>query len=90
MLFRLKVEEATKLKDFGSHWDTRKIRRAREFGWFRQNEARLIEDARRKARLGLATARPVFLPRKIDRVAEEALLERARALLKSLPPRKRS
>ena len=31
-----------------THWDPRKIRRAREFGWFRQNEARMIAAARQK------------------------------------------
>lgn len=29
-------------------WDARKIRRVREFGWFRQNEGQLIEAARRR------------------------------------------
>jgi hypothetical protein len=32
----------------GSHWDTRRIRRIREFGWFRQNEARMIDEARQR------------------------------------------
>lgn len=35
----------------GSHWDTAKIRRGREFVWARQNDAKLIEAARRE-RLG--------------------------------------
>ena len=33
----------------GSHWDTAKIRRAREFGWFKQHEPEMIEEARRRA-----------------------------------------
>ena len=32
----------------GTHWDTEKLREAREFGWFRQHEAEMIEAARRK------------------------------------------
>ncbi len=32
----------------GMHFDTREIRQEREDGWFAQNEARLIEEARRK------------------------------------------
>jgi acetyl-CoA carboxylase beta subunit len=32
----------------GSHWDTARIRRAREFGWAHQNDARQIEAARRE------------------------------------------
>jgi uncharacterized protein len=32
----------------GTHWDTEEIRREREEGWFRQNEARLIEEARQR------------------------------------------
>ncbi len=30
------------------HWDTREIRRERESGWFKQNDAKLIEAARQK------------------------------------------
>ncbi len=30
------------------HWDTREIRQEREDGWFAQNEAKLIEEARRR------------------------------------------
>ena len=32
----------------GTHWDTEKLREAREFGWFRQHEAEMIAVARRK------------------------------------------
>jgi ribosomal protein L37AE/L43A len=32
----------------GSHWDTAELRRDREYGWFRQHEAELIEQARRR------------------------------------------
>jgi hypothetical protein len=32
----------------GTHWDTEELRREREEGWFRANEARLIEEARAK------------------------------------------
>jgi hypothetical protein len=32
----------------GSRWDARKIRRVREFGWFRQHEAELMEAARQR------------------------------------------
>src|SRR5215470_14120633 len=32
----------------GSHWDTEELRREREEGWFRANEAKLIEQARQK------------------------------------------
>jgi len=32
----------------GSNWDTRRIRRIRESGWFSQNEARMTEAARRQ------------------------------------------
>ena len=32
----------------GASWDTRLLRRVREYGWFRQHEAELIEDARRR------------------------------------------
>ncbi|HEY1250135.1 MAG TPA: zf-TFIIB domain-containing protein [Thermoanaerobaculia bacterium] len=32
----------------GTRWDARKIRRAREFGWFRQHEAEMIEAARNR------------------------------------------
>jgi uncharacterized protein len=32
----------------GTHWDTARIRRAREFGWFRQRDTRLIEAAHRE------------------------------------------
>jgi len=47
-----------KPRDFdGSHWDTRRLRRVREAGWFRQHEAELIRDAiRRRARLSSAAA----------------------------------
>ena len=38
-----------KPRDFdGSHWDTRTLRKVREAGWFRQHEAELIRDARRR------------------------------------------
>lgn len=41
----------------GSHWDTRKLRRVREAGWFREHEAELIRDAgRRRAELQAASA----------------------------------
>ncbi len=32
----------------GKHWDTEEIRREREYGWIRQNEARLVAEAREK------------------------------------------
>jgi TFIIB-like protein len=32
----------------GEHWDTEEIRKEREYGWIRQNEARLIAEAREK------------------------------------------
>ncbi|HTR04497.1 MAG TPA: hypothetical protein VMN82_15005 [Thermoanaerobaculia bacterium] len=32
----------------GGNWDPRQWRRVREFGWFRQHEAELIAEARRK------------------------------------------
>jgi hypothetical protein len=32
----------------GSHWNAEKVRRAREFGWFRQHEAELMDAARRR------------------------------------------
>lgn len=32
----------------GRHWDPAEIRREREFGWFREHEAELIENARRR------------------------------------------
>ena len=36
----------------GTHWDTRRLRRVREAGWFRQHEAELISEAsRRRAKL---------------------------------------
>ncbi|HMF09939.1 MAG TPA: hypothetical protein VKJ00_12440, partial [Thermoanaerobaculia bacterium] len=41
----------------GQHWDTAEIRRAREYGWIRQNETSLIEEARRKASASERTAR---------------------------------
>jgi len=41
----------------GQHWDTAKIRRAREYGWIRQNESLLIEEARRRTTLSERTAR---------------------------------
>jgi len=34
----------------GAHWDTEEIRREREFGWIRQNEAQMIEEARARRR----------------------------------------
>src|SRR5262245_60775320 len=34
----------------GSHWDSDDIRREREEGWFRQNEAKMIEEARARRR----------------------------------------
>jgi len=37
-------------RDLGLRWDTAEIRREREFGWFRQHEAELIEEARRRRR----------------------------------------
>ena len=37
-------------RDLGSHWDTEEIRREREFGWFRQHEAEMIERARLRRR----------------------------------------
>ena len=37
-------------RDLGQHWDTAEIRREREFGWFRQHEAELIEQARQRRR----------------------------------------
>jgi len=47
-----------KPRDFdGSHWDTRRLRRVREAGWFRQHEAELIREAmRRRPRLSAAAA----------------------------------
>jgi hypothetical protein len=30
------------------HWDSAEIRREREFGWFRQHEAEMMEEARRR------------------------------------------
>jgi TFIIB-like protein len=36
----------------GSHWDTAKLRRAREFGWFKQHEAELIQAARDRQSAG--------------------------------------
>ena len=35
-------------KTAGMRWDTREIRQEREDGWFAQNEAKLIEAARKK------------------------------------------
>jgi Zn-finger nucleic acid-binding protein len=35
-------------RDSGTHWDTAELRREREYGWFRQHEAELIEQARRR------------------------------------------
>lgn len=32
----------------GKHWDPAEIRQEREFGWFREHEAELIENARRR------------------------------------------
>jgi hypothetical protein len=32
----------------GEKWDTRWLRRVREYGWFRQHEGELIEEARRR------------------------------------------
>ena len=32
----------------GERWDTRWLRRVREYGWFRQHEAEMIEAARRR------------------------------------------
>ena len=32
----------------GEKWDTRFLRRVREYGWFRQHEAEMIEAARRR------------------------------------------
>ena len=32
----------------GEKWDTAWLRRVREYGWFRQHEAELIEAARRR------------------------------------------
>jgi hypothetical protein len=32
----------------GMHWDTEELRRDREHGWFAQNEAKLLEEARRR------------------------------------------
>jgi Transcription factor zinc-finger len=43
----------------GSHWDTQKLRRAREFGWFRQHEAELMETARRRHEMADHTRRSV-------------------------------
>lgn len=41
----------------GTHWDTRRLRRVREAGWFRQHEADLIREAgRRRDRLLAAAA----------------------------------
>ncbi len=41
----------------GARWDTRFLRRVREYGWFRVHEAELIEAARRRQReeKGVAT-----------------------------------
>jgi hypothetical protein len=41
----------------GSHWDTAKIRRVREYGWFRQNEGRLLEEARKRREAAKASSR---------------------------------
>jgi hypothetical protein len=32
----------------GSRWDTKKLREARESGWFKQNERAMIQDLRRR------------------------------------------
>ncbi len=32
----------------GTHWDAEELRREREEGWFRANEAKLIEEARQR------------------------------------------
>ena len=42
-------------RDFdGSHWDTRRLRRVREAGWFRQHELELIREATRRRAANLA------------------------------------
>ncbi|MGH9366566.1 MAG: zf-TFIIB domain-containing protein [Thermoanaerobaculia bacterium] len=35
----------------GEHWNTEKLRREREYGWFRQHEPELIEAARQRRKL---------------------------------------
>lgn len=40
----------------GSHWDPRKIRRVREYGWFKEHEAEMIDAARRRAAASAADA----------------------------------
>ncbi len=40
----------------GSHWDPRKIRRVREYGWFKEHEAEMIDAARRRSAADAAAA----------------------------------
>jgi ribosomal protein L37AE/L43A len=44
-------------RGLGEHWDTAEIRREREFGWFKQHEAELIEQARQRRREARALER---------------------------------
>ncbi|MGE5275660.1 MAG: zf-TFIIB domain-containing protein [Acidobacteriota bacterium] len=56
-------------RDFtGEHWNTARLRRVREFGWFRNHERELIERARESRR-------------KRDEAARASLAERASAAL---------
>ncbi len=46
-----------KPRDFdGSHWDTRRLRRVREAGWFRQHEPEMIREAIRRRTVATAAA----------------------------------
>jgi ribosomal protein L37AE/L43A len=45
----------------GVSWDTQKIRRIREFGWFLQHEADMIEEARQRSTEAVRRRREAIL-----------------------------
>lgn len=79
-------------RDFdGSHWDPRKIRRVREYGWFREHEAEMIDAARRrKAAAAAAEAerkRRNLVGRALALVGPETDAEPSRAAVRRRCPR---
>jgi hypothetical protein len=80
------------LGPIGERWDTRRLRRVREDGWFRQHEPEMIEEARKRvARARLAANAPSTPSEDAARRAAAAIVARAMDLIgeidRPIPPR---